>query len=81
MIALLRQVPNHGDCEGARWARMRIHRIASKAVTDLGYSSKLNAEWPFSTCCETRGADVRRRSCKRMLRTMAIDLPSILMCY
>jgi NTE family protein len=47
MIAVLRQVANPGNCEGARWADMRIHRIASDAMTDLGYSSKLNSEWPF----------------------------------
>jgi NTE family protein len=47
MIAVLRQVANAGNCEGARWASMRIHRIASEAMTDLGYSSKLNAEWEF----------------------------------
>ena len=27
MIALLRQVADPGDCEGALWARMRVHRI------------------------------------------------------
>jgi NTE family protein len=47
MIAVLRQVANAGDSEGARWAGMRIHRIASNAMTELGYSSKLNAEWSF----------------------------------
>ena len=47
MIALLRQVANPGDCEGALWAGMRIHRIASAALAELGYSSKLNAEWEF----------------------------------
>jgi NTE family protein len=47
MIAVLRQVANAGNCEGARWASMRIHRIASEAMVDLGYSSKLNAEWEF----------------------------------
>jgi NTE family protein len=47
MIAVLRQVASPGDCEGARWAGMRIHRIASATMTDLGYSSKLNAEWSF----------------------------------
>ena len=47
MIALLRQVANAGDCEGARWAAMRVHRIASEAMKELGYSSKLNAEWEF----------------------------------
>lgn len=47
MMALLSQVANPGDGEGARWARMRIHRIASDKMNELGYSSKLNAEWPF----------------------------------
>jgi NTE family protein len=47
MIAVLRQVADTGDCEGRRWAGMRIHRIASAMMTELGYSSKLNAEWEF----------------------------------
>ena len=47
MIALLRQVADPGHSEGALWASMRMHRIASPAMTDLGYSSKLNAEWAF----------------------------------
>jgi NTE family protein len=47
MIAVLRQVADTGGCEGARWAAMRIHRIASSMMTELGYSSKLNAEWEF----------------------------------
>ena len=47
MIALLRQVADAGNCEGASWAQMRIHRVASDVVVGLGYSSKLNAEWDF----------------------------------
>jgi NTE family protein len=47
MIAVLRQVSDPGNSEGARWADMRIHRIASALMTELGYSSKLNAEWDF----------------------------------
>jgi NTE family protein len=74
MIALLRQVSDAGNSEGARWAGMRIHRIASAMMTDLGYSSKLNAEWPFLTmlrdegrkCAdafiEAHGAELGRRS-------------------
>ena len=74
MIALLRQVSDAGNSEGARWAGMRIHRIASAIMTDLGYSSKLNAEWPFLTmlrdegrkCAdafiEAHGAELGRRS-------------------
>ncbi|MBO0738937.1 MAG: patatin-like phospholipase family protein, partial [Alphaproteobacteria bacterium] len=47
MIALLRQIADPGDTEGAQWAGMRIHRVASELMVNLGYSSKLNAEWAF----------------------------------
>ncbi len=47
MIALLRQVADPGQSEGARWAAMRMHRIASPMMLELGYSSKMNAEWEF----------------------------------
>jgi NTE family protein len=47
MIALLRQVADPGSGEGARWANMRTHRIMTDMMTDLGYSSKLNAERAF----------------------------------
>ena len=45
MIALLRQVADPGNSEGAQWAGMRIHRIANEMLTELGASSKPNAEW------------------------------------
>jgi NTE family protein len=45
--ALLRKATDPGTGEGAVWAKMRIHRIASDVMLDLGYSSKLIAEWPF----------------------------------
>ena len=45
--ALLHQVADPGTGEGAVWAKMRVHRIASDAMLDLGYSSKLLAEWEF----------------------------------
>jgi NTE family protein len=63
MIAMLRQVANPGNCEGALWANMRIHRIASEAMLSLGYSSKLNAEWQF--LCMLR--DEGRRSAEAFL--------------
>jgi NTE family protein len=47
MIALLRQVADLGRCEGAQWAQMRIHLIASSLLPTLGASSKFNAEWDF----------------------------------
>jgi NTE family protein len=45
--ALLRKVADPGTGEVAVWAKMRVHRIASDAMLDLGYSSKLLAEWDF----------------------------------
>jgi NTE family protein len=74
MIALLRQAADPGHAEGALWARMRIHRIASETMVDLGVSSKLNAEWAFlcmlrdegRRCAEAfiaaHGADLGKRS-------------------
>ena len=47
MIALLRQVADPGSTEGAQWAHMRIHLIASALLSTLGASSKFNAEWDF----------------------------------
>src|SRR5215471_4366334 len=47
MIALLRHVAQPDNSENAKWAEMRIHRISSEVMVDLGYSSKLNAEWEF----------------------------------
>src|SRR5262249_52723670 len=44
MIALLRQVAQPHNSESAKWADMRIHRISSDVMVELGYSSKLNAE-------------------------------------
>lgn len=65
MIALLRQVADPGDCEGKLWAEMRIHRIASPAMAELGYSSKLNAEWDFLLALRDEG----RRSADAFLKT------------
>ena len=47
VIALLRQVAQPDNSENAKWADMRIHRISSDVMVELGYSSKLNAEWEF----------------------------------
>src|ERR1700693_4911668 len=47
MIALLRQVADPGTGEGARWAQMRTHRIATDLLATLGVSSKLDAEGGF----------------------------------
>ena len=55
MIAMLLQVSDPGSSEGARWAQMRIHRVASATITELGSSSKLNAEWEFLTMLRDEG--------------------------
>lgn len=55
MMALLRQEANPKSGEGARWAQMRIHRVTSATMADLGYSSKLNAEWEFLTMLHGEG--------------------------
>ncbi len=70
MIAVLQEASDPGHSEGARWAKMRIHRIASEIMTELGYSSKLNAEWDF--LCMLR--DEGRRSAETFLTAYAADL-------
>jgi NTE family protein len=70
MMALLRQVADPGDSEGAQWAGMRIHRIGSEMLTELGASSKLNAEWSFFTLLHAEG----RRSAQVFLEAHAMDL-------
>jgi NTE family protein len=49
---------------------MRIHRIASAAMTELGYSSKLNAEWEF--LCMLR--DEGRRCAEAFLQDHGKDI-------
>ena len=70
MIDLLREVANPGDCEGALWARMRVHRVSSEELLDLGYSSKLNAEWDFLVFLRNEG----RRAAEAFLRTHGHDI-------
>jgi NTE family protein len=55
MIALLREVADPGSSEGKDWARMRIHLVNSQKLTELGASSKLNAEWAFLTMLRDEG--------------------------
>jgi len=70
MIGLLRDVAHPSDVEGARWASMRIHRIGSEVMLDLGYSSKLNAEWGFLTMLRDEG----RKAAEAFLHTHRDDL-------
>ena len=70
MIALLRKVVDPGTSEGAQWAHMRIHLIASPLLATLGASSKLNAEWDF--LCMLR--DEGRRSADAFLSANAANI-------
>lgn len=82
MIALLRGVAQPSDEEGARWAGMRVHRIASEVMVDLGYSSKLNAEWDFLTMLRDEGRKAAetflRRHCHDLGRASSLDLDELL---
>ncbi len=49
---------------------MRIHRISSEIMVDLGYSSKLNAEWEFLTMLRDEG----RKAADAFLATHGADL-------
>jgi len=70
MIALLRQAADPGSGEGARWARMRTHRIESDQLAAFGASSKLNAEWPFISLLKDEG----RRCADEFLAAHGNDL-------
>jgi NTE family protein len=70
MIALLRQVVDPGNGEGARWASMHIHRIMTDELSHLDASSKLNAEWAFISLLRKEG----RRAAETFLQTHGNDL-------
>lgn len=55
MIALLRRVVDPGNSEGAQWAKMRMHMVPNRLMANLGYSSKLNAEWEFLSMLRDEG--------------------------
>jgi NTE family protein len=73
-MALLRKAADPGTGEGAAWAKMRVHRIVSDVMVDLGFSSKLITEWKFfrmlrdegrkaaEAFITAHGADLGRRS-------------------
>ena len=67
MMALLRQVADPGNGEGRS---MRIHLVRNDIMTELGASSKLNAEWAFFSYLRDEG----RRSAQSFLETHAMDL-------
>ena len=55
MIAMLRQVADPGNTEGAQWAKMRVHMVRNPLMATLGSSSKLNAEWEFLSMLKAEG--------------------------
>jgi NTE family protein len=63
-------VADPGSGEGARWAGMRTHRIMTEMMTDLGYSSKLNAEREFLSMLREEG----RRAASAFLEAHADDI-------
>lgn len=71
MAALLKQlaVSDNGS-EAAHWAHMRMHRISSEMMTDLGASSKMVAGWPFLTMLRDEG----RRAADSFLTQHGNDL-------
>jgi NTE family protein len=70
MIALLRRGATSDNPEAKNWASMRIHLVRSDKVTELGASSKLNAEWPFLTMLRDEG----RRAMDAFLAEKSDDL-------
>jgi NTE family protein len=72
MIAILREVADPGTGEGARWAKMRTHRILTDVLAGLGASSKVNAEWEFITMLKTEG----RKSTDEFLAAHSGDIGS-----
>jgi NTE family protein len=70
MIALLRQVADPGNGEGARWAGMRTHTIMSDQLAQFGASSKFNAELDFLMLLKAEG----RRSTEEFLAAHAADI-------
>lgn len=70
MIAVLRKVVDAGDSEGARWARLRLHRVGNEIMNTLGASSKMITEWAFLTMLRDEG----RKSAQAFLDVHAMDL-------
>jgi NTE family protein len=68
--ALLRQVADCGTGEGAAWANMRVHRISSEVMLELGYSSKMLTEWPFFCMLRDEG----RKAAEDFLDAHGADL-------
>ncbi|MFG1280518.1 patatin-like phospholipase family protein [Xanthobacter autotrophicus] len=57
MMAMLQRHVSElsGDTEACNWARMRVHIVRNPIMAELGFSSKLNAEWDFLTMLKEEG--------------------------
>ena len=51
------------------WKEMRLHRITSDIMVDLGHSSKLNAEWDFLKMLFDEGRRAAEISAAPIFRT------------
>ena len=69
-IAMLRRGDAGIHGEGARWARMRMHRITSDIMVKLGPTSKMIAEWEFLTMLRDEG----RRATQEFLELHGRDI-------
>ncbi|MFG1302586.1 patatin-like phospholipase family protein [Xanthobacter autotrophicus] len=59
MMAMLQRHVSElsGDTEACNWARMRVHIVRNPIMAELGFSSKLNAEWDFLTMLKEEGRE------------------------
>lgn len=78
MIALLRQALPQGSKaklsgDAARWAQMRVHVVPNDVMADLGYSSKLNAEWEFLTMLRDEGRGAAQRFLDGPAQKLGLD--------
>jgi NTE family protein len=69
-MALLRKAADPGTGEGAAWAKMRVHRIVSDVMVDLGFSSKLITEWKFFRMLRDEG----RKAAEAFITAHGADL-------
>jgi len=69
-FALIKHVMDPGTGEGQLLSQMRLHRISSDVMLELGYSSKMLAEWAFFCMLRDKG----RASAEAFLANHGADL-------
>jgi NTE family protein len=65
-----RQAADPRHREGTQWSKMQIHRTSSEAMVELGYTSKLNADWDFLAMLRDEG----RRAANAFMDAYGKDL-------